>query len=277
MGLSILMSVYGKEKVEYLKPALQSLYEQKRVPDEVILVKDGPLTEELENVIEEFVQTRKGFKVISLPEPVQLGRALQEGLKYCSQELIARMDSDDISLPMRFEIQSTFMETHPDVDVLGGWIEEFSDDGTKCGVRQTPETLEDIRSYLKFRNPMNHVTVMFRKASVLEAGGYQHVPGFEDYDLWTRMLQQGKIFQNLPEIFVEVRTNPDMYGRRGGMAYFKRNAAFRKKQYKRKVINLVEYLLSLGIAFFVAIQPIGLRKLLYQKILRKRGTGGADK
>lgn len=277
MGLSILMSVYGKEKVEYLKPALQSLYEQKRVPEEVILVKDGPLTEELENVIEEFVQTRKGFTVISLPEPVQLGRALQEGLKYCSQELIARMDSDDISLPMRFEIQSTFMETHPDVDVLGGWIEEFSDDGTKCGVRQTPETLEDIRSYLKFRNPMNHVTVMFRKASVLEAGGYQHVPGFEDYDLWTRMLQQGKIFQNLPEIFVEVRTNPDMYGRRGGMAYFKRNAAFRKKQYKRKVINLVEYLLSLGIAFFVAIQPIGLRKLLYQKILRKRGTAGAGK
>jgi len=270
MGLSVLMSVYGKEKAEYLKTALQSLYDQTHVPEEIVLVKDGPLTEELEQVIAEFTGEKENFKVIPLPESVQLGRALQEGLKHCTQELVARMDSDDVSLPKRFETQLAFMEEHPELDVSGGWIEEFTDAGEKCGVRQTPENPEAIRRYLKFRNPMNHVTVIFKKASVLESGGYQHVPGFEDYDLWTRMLLQGKSFQNLPEILVEVRTNPDMYGRRGGMAYFKRNAAFRSKQYKRKVINFAEYLVSLGIAFGVAVQPTGLRRLVYQKILRNK-------
>lgn len=270
MGLSVLMSVYGKEKAEYLKTALQSLYSQTHVPEEIVLVKDGPLTEELERVITEFVEEKENLKVISLPESVQLGRALQEGLKHCTQELVARMDSDDVSLPQRFEKQLIFMEEHPELDVSGGWIEEFTDADEKCGVRQTPVHPEEFRNYLKFRNPMNHVTVIFKKASVLEAGGYRHVPGFEDYDLWTRMLLQGKNFQNLPEILVEVRTNPDMYGRRGGMAYFKRNAAFRKKQYKRKVINLAEYFLSLCIAFLVAVQPTGLRRLVYQKILRKK-------
>lgn len=270
MGLSVLMSVYGKEKAEYFRAALQSLYEQGHVPEEIVLVKDGPLTEELESAIDEFTKTYENLKIVPLPESLQLGRALQEGLKHCTQELVARMDSDDISLPKRFETQLAFMEAHPELDISGGWIEEFTDAGEKCGIRQTPEKPEEIRKYLKFRNPMNHVTVVFKKTAVLDAGGYQHVPGFEDYDLWTRMLLQGKNFKNLPEVLVDVRTNPDMYGRRGGMAYFKRNADFRKKQYERKVINFFEYLASLSIAFFVAIQPTGLRRLVYQKILRKK-------
>jgi len=277
MGLSVLMSVYGKEKAEYLRESLQSLYNQTRIPEEVVVVKDGPLTDELEAVLSEFAKNQKQLKVVAIPESVQLGRALQKGLEHCSQELVARMDSDDISLPNRFETQCRYMEEHPEVDVFGGWIEEFDDTGNKCGIRQTPEKPEEIRKYLKFRNPMNHVTVIFRKKSVLESGGYQHVPGFEDYDLWTRMLLKKKVLRNQPQLFVAVRTNPDMYERRGGMAYFKRNAAFRKVQRERGIINIPEYFLSLGIVLLVALQPSGLRKIVYRKFLRKSSRQEAER
>lgn len=270
MSVSVLMSVYGKEKAEYLREALNSLYHQTMLPEEIILVKDGQLTEELEAVIEEFEKKKRGLKVIALPESVQLGRALQEGLKYCSCDLVARMDSDDISLPNRLELQYEYMKKHPQVQALGGWIQEFDDIGNLCGIRQTPENLEEIQKYLKFRNPMNHVTVMFRKEAVINAGGYRHYPGFEDYDLWTRMLLQDMCLQNIPELLVKVRTNEGMYERRGGMDYFRKNAVFRKEQKQRRIINAGEYAVSLGMAFLMAMQPAGIRKWIYQKLLRKQ-------
>ena len=272
MNVSVLMSVYGKEKAEYLREALESLYHQTVLPKEIILVKDGPLTEELEAVIEEFTQTQQSLKVVELPESVQLGLALREGLKYCSCDLVARMDSDDISVPDRLSLQYEYMKNHPQVQVLGGWIQEFDDTGSLCGIRQTPEDVKKIKEYSKFRNPMNHVTVMFRKEAVIKAGGYQHYPGFEDYDLWTRMLLQNKCLHNIPNVLVQVRTNADMYARRGGITYFRKNVAFRNLQRKKGIINFAEYVLILVGVFCVAIQPVCLRKWIYRNLLRKQKT-----
>ena len=162
MPFSVLMSVYAKEQPEYLSIALDSVFDQSLPPDEVILIEDGRLTKELYSVIEEKQRLYQNLKVIQLEENHQLGRALAKGLEYVSHDLVARMDSDDIAVRERFEIQYQYMVDHPQIAIVGGYIKEFNDEGTWDKIRQVPLEGKEIRRYMRYRNPLNHVTVMFR-------------------------------------------------------------------------------------------------------------------
>ena len=275
--ISVLISVYRGEEPSWFTRALHSItLEQTRRPDEVVLVTDGPLTETLEEEIRLFREELKGteeirFRVIRLPENRQLGRALQAGLKYCSGELVARMDTDDIARPERLALQEAYMNAHPEISACGGEIAEFEKEGTVIRVKHMPETPEAIRRYGKIRNPLNHMTVMFRKEAVEHAGGYKHFPILEDYHLWSRMLADGAQFGNLPAVLVEARIGSDFAKKRGGWQYFLRYKKLRSLQLHWGYLNPAEYVLSLAATFAMTMQPGRMREKMY-RVLRKRGT-----
>ena len=169
---SVLISVYNKENSLSLRQSLTSVFRQKLPPTEVVLLKDGPLTEELDKVIAEYVMRYPELKIVSLPVNQGLGKALNEGLKHCSYDLVARMDTDDIAKPDRFEKQIRVFQEHPELDVVGAWIDEFEETTSNIiSTRKLPEVHYDIWQFAKKRNPENHPVIMFRKQAVLAAGG----------------------------------------------------------------------------------------------------------
>ena len=166
--ISVLMSVYKKENPEYLRASLESILVQTRTADEILLIEDGPLTQELYQVVAEYQKKCDYLHVHAMEQNVQLGRALAKGVELCKYDLIARMDTDDIAMPDRLEKEEAYMEAHPEVDVVGGAIREFNDEGTIDRVKNMPKTQEEILEYVKVRNPLNHMTVMYRKDSILK-------------------------------------------------------------------------------------------------------------
>lgn len=269
-GFSVLMSVYCKEKPEYLKAAVESVVHQTLMPNEIILVEDGPLTEELNDLIHELKTQYEILNPIQLPENVQLGRALAEGVKNCQYDLIARMDTDDIAVNNRFELQYAYMQEHPEVAVLGGYIEEFDDqDEDYHKIKSMPLAHEELKQYAKFRNPINHMTVMYRKKAILESGNYAHFPFLEDYELWSRVLSKGYVFANIPHVLVHARTNAGIYERRGGKEYCKTYMKLRKAQKNYGLVTWKEHQLAKVLTFIMTRQPAMLRKLMYRKTLRK--------
>jgi glycosyltransferase involved in cell wall biosynthesis len=197
MTLSVLMSVYQKESPSFLCECLDSLVAQTLTADEVVIVEDGPLGVELQNVIAAY-SVRLGIVSVRLAVNVGLGESLRAGLQWCQGEFVARMDSDDICVPQRFELQIDFLKRNPRVDVVSGVWAEFDQDPSKPhSLRCLPATGEALLHYAKYRNPINHVTAVFRRAAVLAAGSYEPFPGFEDYHLWARMLMLGYSLYNL--------------------------------------------------------------------------------
>ncbi len=220
---SVLISVYEKERPDRFCAAVLSMIEQTASPDEIVIVKDGPVGSDLEMVINAFTEEYPGlFTIIGNETNMGLGPALNKGVTACRNELIARMDSDDIARKDRVEKQLRKFAEDPELSLCGGVIREFYDDDISdtAGYRVCPEEDEEIRKYLRTRCPFNHMTVMFKKSEVLKAGNYQDLHYNEDYLLWIRMTEAGCRFANLPEVLVDVRVGKDMYARRGGDAYF---------------------------------------------------------
>lgn len=268
--ISVLMSVYCKEKTEYLTEAVESVVNQTLLPKEIVLVQDGPLTEALYETISNLKEKYPIIKEVVIKENVQLGRALAEGVHNCECELIARMDTDDIAVKNRFELQYQYMMEHPEIAVLGGFIEEFDEmDETYRSVKTMPLGGKDLVNYAKYRNPINHMTVMFRKQAVCDVGNYNHFPFLEDYELWTRLLGKGFQFANLPEVLVNARTNSGIYDRRGGKEYCMRYMTLRKKQREQKLVNWFEYQTAKILTIIMTRQTPKMRKLVYRKALRR--------
>ena len=302
MRYSVLMSVYNKENPEYFRAALNSIFYQTVPPTEVVLVCDGPLTAALDTVILEYEDNCSkdtsrsartdmddrvtsdekldmpgtAFRVVRLAENGGLGKALNEGLRHCSCEWIARMDTDDLAAPDRCERQLRYLERHPDVDALSGTIAEFQGDALDVqaaekvvtSYKTVPQTPEEIFRYIKQRNPINHPCVMFKKSSVELSGGYQPCPYFEDYDLWVRMYRDHAVLANLPDTLLYMRVN-GMYQRRGGIQYAKHIVEFRMKMYRYQVITFGEFLPMTVARMLVSLMPNGVRKYLYDTTLRK--------
>ncbi|MRT94803.1 glycosyltransferase [Ancylomarina sp. 16SWW S1-10-2] len=271
MNFSVLLSVYHKESPANFKLALESVWEHQELkPSEIILVKDGPLTADLENVISGFDDDMP-LRIIELKENVGLGKALNIGLDNCSFELVARMDTDDICESDRFKEQVNFMSQHGQVDVLGSWIKEFdSDSGEIYAARALPERHKDLLVFSKKRNPISHPSVMFRKSKVIEAGGYQHFYLYEDYFLWVRMLQNGCIFHNLPMFLLKFRSGKNMIKRRRGYTYLISELNFQRFLLKSKFISLVQYIKNCLIRIVVRLLPGNLILFLYSCFLRKK-------
>ncbi|EJN06346.1 glycosyltransferase [Phyllobacterium sp. YR531] len=201
MKFSVLMAVYGGEKPEYLSKSLTSIWdEQSLQPDEIVLVRDGPLSESLEEIITHWkIKLASQIKIIAFPINLGLAVALNQGLLKCSNEIIARMDSDDISAPSRFKEQIEFLVTHEEVDILGSFARNIDEYGTKKDIRQVPEQHQDVLSNI-WACPLIHPSIMFRKSAIIRVGSYKTTVSSrqEDYELWIRSARYGLIFHNLP-------------------------------------------------------------------------------
>lgn len=267
---SVLLSLYIKEQPSYLKQSLDSLFSQSLLPSEIVLIKDGPLTVELDTIVSDYERRYPILKVIALAQNQGLGRALNEGLKHCSYDLVARMDTDDIAKPSRFEKQVRVFDEHPEIDICSAWIDEFEGDLTHIiSTRKLPETHNEIARYAQVRCPINHPVVMFRKKAVLEAGGYQHFPLFEDYYLWIRMLVNGAKFYNIQESLLYFRFSPAMFKRRGGWKYAMDELHFQSLLRQKKFISWSTYIKNVVIRLVTRLMPNRLRAFVYKKMLRK--------
>lgn len=269
---SVAMSVYKNENPQYFRITLDSVINQTVTPSEIILVVDGPVSDELSSIITEYQSRYNYFKPIFLEKNEGLGNALRIAVEASSNELIARMDSDDISVPDRFEKQLRCFEQDDSLSILGGNISEFiGDESNIVGRRIVPTDDKEIRKYLKKRCPFNHVTVMFKKSEVLKVGNYHDwFWNNEDYYLWIRMYEAGCHFGNLPDTLVNVRVGTDMYKRRGGKKYFKSETALQKYMLDKKIIGASRYAFNVTVRFIIqVIMPNSVRGFVFKKFARK--------
>ena len=279
---SVAMCVYGKDNPEWFDEALHSVINQTIQPNEIVLVVDGPIPDSIQNIIDKYskicadgiglVTKLIAFQVVYLKENQGLGKALRKAVAACRYEIIARMDSDDIAVRNRFELQLEYLMNHPDTDILGGQIEEFIGEVTNIvGKRIVPLTDRNCKAYLKKRCPFNHVAVMYKKSAVLKAGNYKDWFCNEDYYLWVRMALDNCIFANLPEILVRVRVGEEMYARRGGEKYFKSEEKIQRLMLQKRLISVPRYLVNVGERSIIQVlMPNTLWGWVLRKFARKR-------
>lgn len=266
---SFLISTYHADNPEHLKLALESMIGQTLPPSEIVVVFDGPVPQSIKQAVSQVASmTDVVFVLVQLDENKGLGQALRVGVTRCSFEFIARMDSDDLCRPDRCEHQMAYMvDNH--LDLLGGWIEEFiQTPGDLGAVRQVPCRMEDIKIFLKRRNPFNHVTVMFRKSVVLDAGNYQPFYSVEDYWLWARMIASGARVANVKKTYVDVRVGNGMQRRRGGIKIASSHANLLVKMYKLGLFSEFDLLIGEVIHIGGTLLPVSLRSYIYKKIFR---------
>ncbi len=268
---SVLMSVYYKEKPEYLKQAIESIQAQTLPTNDFALVCDGPLNDALNEVVAIKLQEMgKTLNVVRLEKNSGLGNALNEGIKHCKNDLIARMDSDDIAYPDRCEKQVTVFNAHPEVSVCSGIVEEFATNPNNVDTRRVPpETNAEIIEFAKKRNPFNHPCVMYKKAAVEAVGSYQDFYLLEDYYLWLRMLMAGYQGYNIQEPLLHMRAGSDMYLRRAGWKYAQSQAKLLKFMKQQGFIGNSQYIKSCVIRSGSSLAPNWLRKFMFESVLRK--------
>ena len=255
---SVLMSVYAKEKPEHLRASIDSILKQTVSADDFVLVCDGFLTPELEEVISEL---GGGLNVVRLSENVGLAAALAAGLLHCANDLVMRMDSDDVAVPTRAEKQLLAMEN---ADLCGGTAAEFERDiADSVSRRELPSGHDEIVRFARRRNPFNHPTVMFRKSLVEKAGGYSgDFPLAEDYYLWVRMISAGARCANVSDVLVYMRVGDGLYKRRSGRKYYKDMKKFYRYLYKSGFSAYKDYFICTRAQLMGSLFPKLTRKLL---------------
>lgn len=271
---SIITSVYKNDKPEFVRVALDSMLVNQSVkPTEIVLVQDGPVPNGLSLLLSEYeTKYPEVMHVIRLEKNGGLGNALKLGVEKAKYDICARMDSDDICLPDRFEKQLAYLEAHPECDIVGGQMTEFIDTPDNIvGRREVPLTNEEIYKFMKSRCALNHVTVMFRKEAVLKAGNYQDWFWNEDYYLWVRMMMAGCKFANIPDVAVNVRSGADQYARRGGKKYFDSEIGIKKLMLEEGMITRKEYIVNYIQRFIIQLMlPNSIRGWVFRTFARKR-------
>lgn len=270
MTYSVLMSVYYKEKPEYLQASIESILTQTVPTDDFVLVCDGPLTGELDAVIAAMQKKFGMMRVVRLEKNAGLGTALNVGLGHCVHDLVARMDSDDIAFPDRCPRQLEIFREDPSISIVSGTVAEFSDaPGVIDAQRIVPRTHPEIMTFARKRSPFNHPCVMFRKSAVETAGGYQPLYLLEDYFLWVRMLLTGSKGYNIQEPILWMRAGSDLYKRRSGWRYVRSQKQLLDYMRSHRMIPLGSYLSSLTMRSLSALAPNCIRKFAFQNALRK--------
>ena len=267
---SVLIPVYKKEDPVFFDIALASIEEQTYLPKEIVIVEDGPLTEALYNTIDKHSRRFPDlYNIVKLPVNKGMGEAMNIGLQNCKYEWVARMDSDDIAKKDRFEKQIGYLQQHPDLDALGSFIEEFNTTPGDIGkIRTLPLSHEEIEKFAKKRNPINHMSVIYRRNKAIEAGGYWDYRIFEDYNLWYQMLRRGCKFSNLPEVLLDVRTGNNMIARRSGLRYFKGEYKFFKQMKQDRFISMLHFMEAITIRFISRMLPKVVLEKIYNAFLR---------
>lgn len=270
---SVLMSVYRNDKPEDFLEAVKSVsVKQTLPPDEIVIVVDGPVPESLEKAIIEIEKNIPSTRILWQKENKGLGQALNIGMKACSNELVARMDADDISVPDRLEKQIAYMKSNPEVTVCGGQISEFIDSPENIvAYRKVPLDPIDCLNYFKDRDPLNHMTVMLRKSAIMKVGNYQPWHLDEDTYLWGRLLKNGYRIANLQDILVNVRVGKEMYARRGGWKYFKSDSKILKWKLDNGFLSHSRFFYNYMARFGVQVlMPNSLRAWIFKKLLRSK-------
>lgn len=269
---SVLMLVYKGEEPANFHEAIQSMLDQTVVTNDFVIVCDGPLTKELDAVLDAFVSRYPGlFQIVRLPKNIGEGLAGNPGLQACRNELIAKMDSDDISVPDRCEKQLARFAANPQLALLGGVIEEFDNrTGKVISIRSTPLDNSGIRRFARRRSPMNNVTVMYRRTAALAAGGYRDLRRGTDYDLYLRMLIHGCYAENLPDTLVKVRVDVGDYRRRASWATLKGCAGIWWYAWRKGFSSLADLLICLAAQMLMIICPGPVQQKIYMKFLRHK-------
>lgn len=267
---SVLMSIYIKEKPEYFVQSLDSMINQTLMPDEIVIVKDGELTKDLEEVIDMYIDKYPGlFKIIPLKENVGLGRALDEGLKHCQNELVARMDTDDISLPQRCELQNKKFNENPELCIVGTMIDEFYDKPDNIiSSRVVPTTNDEIYKFMRRRSPFNHPSVMYKKSEVIKCGGYGKMRRKQDLDLFSRMINSGCYAQNINQSLVLFRSNEDNFKRRKSWEYCKSYIDVQYEIWKRSHCGFSDFVFVIIGQLVMFLAPMRVIKKISNKYLR---------
>ena len=270
---SVCTSVYKNDKPEFVRVALDSMLVHQSVkPDEIVFVQDGPVPDDLSSLLSEYEGKYSDvMHIIRLEKNGGLGNALRLGVENAKYDIIARMDSDDICMPDRFEKQLAYLEAHPECDIVGGQITEFIDAPDNIvGKREVPCSNEAIYQYMRSRCALNHPTVMFKKKSVLDAGNYKDWFWNEDYYMWIRMMENGCVFANLPDVLVNMRSGIDQYGRRGGKKYFDSEIGIKKLMLEKGMINRREYVVNYIQRFVIQLMlPNSVRGWVFRTFARK--------
>lgn len=260
--VSVLMSIYRREKPLRLEASLRSLALQSHAATEIVLVEDGAIGPELRAVIDDFSATLP-IKSIRLASNIGLAGALNAGLEHCRHELVARMDTDDVALPERLERQVAFMAANPDISVSSAWVAEKDEAmATTIFIKKLPLEHAEIAAFAKRRNPINHPVCIFRKQAVLAAGGYPTVFP-EDYALWSLMLMRGDRFANLPLVLLDMRTGEEFIERRG-LGFLRREISLVKFQRSIGFFNWREAAVFFAVRAAVRLPPPPIRKLIYR-------------
>lgn len=273
MLFSVCTSVYKNDKPEYIRVALDSMLVHQSVkPSEIVLVQDGAVPEGLSTLLQEYeVKYPSVMHIIRLEKNGGLGNALRLGVENAKYDICARMDSDDICLPNRFEKQLAYLEAHPECDIVGGQMTEFIDTPDNIvGRRDVPLTNEEIYQFMKNRCALNHVTVMFRKHAVMNAGNYQDWFWNEDYYLWLRMMIAKCQFANIPDVAVNVRSGADQYARRGGKKYFDSEIGIKKLMLNEGMITKTQFAINYIERFIIQLMlPNSVRGWVFRTFARK--------
>lgn len=272
MNFSVLMSLYHKEQLEYLEECFVSIWDQQALkPTEIILVLDGPIGDELTQCVAQW-QPKIGniLKVVALPENLGLGKALNEGLKYCTNEWVFRMDTDDICTEDRFAKQIDFIKDNPNVVLFGGQVLEFNQDISDAQVfKAVPKNHNDIKAFAQKRCPFNHMTVAYRRDVILELGGYHHHLFMEDYNLWLRVIAARYEVANLPDVILYARVGNGMHARRKGLEYIKSEKKLLDLKKQLKLQNPVYANMLFLIRSAFRLLPANMLGKIYNTFLRK--------
>ena len=266
---SVLMSCYKNDNPDHLNIAIESIFNSSLLPDQYVIVKDGPLTKKQNLIIDRFKDKYPGIiKITSLKENVGLGKALCLGLLNCSYNYVARMDSDDICNVRRFELQLNYMVQNPEIDILGSNISEFNNSMyIETSERVVPENHNEIIKTMRYKSALNHVSVMFKKKSVISSGNYQDFK-IEDYQLWVKMIMNGCKFYNLQEKLVHVRIGNDMIGRRSGLGYLRHEHKLLREFYDLKFINIFQFIFLFSIKTIIRSLPKSILVKFYSTFMR---------
>ena len=266
-GISVILPVHAAVAPGELAAALASLSQQTLVPDEVVIVADGPLSVAHDVELERYAQTRPEVRTIRLSTNRGAGVATQAALTAARHTWVAKVDADDLLMPHRLESQLRRL-TSSGADVCSTAMVEFvgSPDHV-VGTRTTPVTHGEFARLMRYRNPVNHPTVMFRRAAAVDSGGYRHLPYLEDYDLWARMLRDGATFVGLAEPLVSFRTD-GMLSRRRQLSALRSELLLQPRLHRYGVVSAARMPLNLALRCGFLLLPMPVLRVAYGRIFR---------
>ena len=250
LPISCLCSIYIGTNFKELKLGILSLFIGKNIPDQVVLIRDGNVSQDIDNYLN-FLKNKSSniFTIVELEKNIGLGLALAKGLNFCRNEFVMRFDSDDINLKDRVSKMYNVIKKG-EIDILGSSVYEFRviNNHYFSRIKFVPSNELDLKNNFLFRNPINHPTVIFKKSKILKVGSYRYMPFFEDYDLWIRCFKHNFKITNISEPLVAMK-RISLLERRNGFRYFYHELSFVFKMFNSKNLNFFHFLILFSRAF----------------------------